>query len=457
MPTIGFLKAWVRWRLKSRLIKKAIPIRVIQLHYHLKPGGVTTVIHHLSNCFKNLGLKQQIFHGDPYQVDKINGKYYPELGYQSNKNFSCEKIIQALESEVLEDKEKVLLWCHNHNLGKNPALTQALWQISLNKPSNLQIIFHQHDFPEENRPENQQILKNWEKTHNLPEHKWLYPSGIKVCINQEGFRKCKTIRASDTVFLLPNPVAMPSVTNSKTQWLRDKWELYCHKQGFICEPHNRILIYPGRILPRKNPYEALLLAKILGSDFHVLFTLSPSHNDFWGQRFHQFLQDEKLKASFGFGNHLGDSINLVDLFHLSDTAIHTSIQEGFGYGIIEPFLYKKNIIGRRLNDCHEFFERFGMQFPSFYNKIPIRTPNDKSDDFAEDFANICDDKKREILRNGNWRNIVSQNFQQKIKALYASAQKKHIHHNSDIIGKVFSIEMFQQKLAEIIEYCRDNP
>ncbi len=153
-------------------------MKIAILHYHLHPGGVTRIIESqvrgLSEADRNTDIVilcgSRVSESDFAQVPVIenNCLLYDESGEVTTR-FTVKAAM--IRSFIIQHARGFILHCHNPNLGKNPALTLAIYQLAR---QGFSIVNHCHDFPED-RPENMQRLNNMLAHEGLSLREVLYP------------------------------------------------------------------------------------------------------------------------------------------------------------------------------------------------------------------------------------------------------------------------------------------
>ena len=158
------------------------PLKIIQIHYHTRPGGVTDVISQLRRVFDSLHIENEIWIGTGSRFDTDAIRVIPELNYLDPNSPQAESVAEnlfrLLEGSQPKNDRPILFWIHNHHLGKNCALTEAVWRLC-QKENAPGILLHIHDFPEE-RPDNLLKLSNWGKQRNLPKGTCTIPRAIQL-------------------------------------------------------------------------------------------------------------------------------------------------------------------------------------------------------------------------------------------------------------------------------------
>ena len=191
--------------------------RIAVFHYHLLPGGVTSVIALSCEALAKYlpGLEEiTLVTGDGENAAEtaaeieeqikdrgvgISTAVLPDIGYVTGMP-QAPSVAQI--KTHLRRFDGFFWWIHNYHLGKNPQFTQALLEILEEKPDQ-QILFHIHDFPECARYENLQRLNS---TISLNP----YPRGRNVRYALINGRDRRLLRESGMaeadLFLLNNPV-----------------------------------------------------------------------------------------------------------------------------------------------------------------------------------------------------------------------------------------------------------
>lgn len=172
-------------------------LRLLVLHYHLLPGGVTSVIRDSLVALDRYGswnsIRVKLLIGSPIaagvflrqlegspagrlkaEVEILPALAYRNQGWPSRSRFEADvgELSRQLE-EACHRHRAQLLWAHNPTLGKNPAVTAALDRLVQQQPG-LRVLFHLHDFAECGRPANLEALRRCYPGGGLEE---IYPSG----------------------------------------------------------------------------------------------------------------------------------------------------------------------------------------------------------------------------------------------------------------------------------------
>lgn len=315
-------------------------MNVTYIHYHLKPGGVTTVIADQVNALKSAGGRAFVVTG------KGNHSFYPAeavnidgLGYDDvdGEKLSPDKIANAIVSAIRHHfKEGChLVHVHNPTLAKNK---QFLKILELLKATGLRLFLQIHDFAEDGRAE---------AFFQPP-----YPADCHYgVINQRDFKLLlQAGLKKEGVHYLPNavsPLMMDATPPSGSQRV----------------------VYPVRAIRRKNIGEAILLSLFFPDQLPLAITLPPNSeaDQIAYHGWQSFVGENRLPVQFGVGL-------IHDFKKIISTAaflITTSITEGFGFTFLEPWTADKLLWGRKLKEVCDGFQERGVILNHLYSAIRI--------------------------------------------------------------------------------------
>ncbi len=140
-------------------------MRVLVVHYHLKPGGVTTVIKRQMAALKARGVECSLLLGEtpPGEAppgDTHNQFLEPALAYDMPDSPGArgiaepervDAIVRAVETARASlGGGDTIIHVHNPTLRKNSALLPALDTLA---SRNLPVLMHVHDLAEDWRPQ----------------------------------------------------------------------------------------------------------------------------------------------------------------------------------------------------------------------------------------------------------------------------------------------------------------
>jgi hypothetical protein len=323
-------------------------MRVALIHYHLRRGGVTSVVNNQAQALTEAGEEALVIAGeDSPDLPGINRAVVEGLRYDLDRNIPPENTGEELDCRARELADNIIgamqarwggsadiIHVHNPLLQKNAALIRAL---NILQSRGFCLLLQNHDLPEDFRPN--VYARGEEYPANC--HYAVINSRDRSFLQRAGLK-------SEGLHLLPNEVRpiTPSVN----------------------VPRNRY-VYPVRALQRKNIGEALLLSLFIPKGRTVAITLPPTTERDIGiyREWKDFARELHLNVEF----ELGLSASLEDVYGSALGIITTSVKEGFGFSYLEPWTAGRTVMGRRLNYVCRDFESAGVQFDSLYSSLNI--------------------------------------------------------------------------------------
>jgi len=316
-------------------------MKIAYLHYHLKTGGVTTVLKQQLSAVARQA-EQLVITGHPPKTPlDADTVHIPEFGYSNDYIGSfkplnaARKIIKAIRSKFNGPCD--ILHVHNPTLAKNRHLLAIL---KLLQQEGLNLLLQIHDFAEDGRP--------------LAYYSDSYPADCHYgVINQRDYQiLLRSGLKQDGLHLMENTVTVPPPNIAQ--------------QPGIEKP---MALYPIRAIRRKNIGEAILLSLFLEPGQAVVITLPPnSPADIKSYRaWKNFVRDQDLNVAFDQGlNHDFETLVLS-----AGLLISTSITEGFGFSFLEPWLFGKLLWGRKIADICRDFESNGIRLEHLYSGLYV--------------------------------------------------------------------------------------
>ena len=332
-------------------------MKIAIVHYHLQPGGVTRVIENTLQAWVENGIEIEAvaLSGRPYPGEQLsNTRVIEGLDYASANEAIDPKILFTRLKEAAREAlgQTPDLWhIHNHSLGKNPSLTEA---VALLAESGEKILLHPHDFAEDGRPGNYLSLREI--------YSRAYPTGSHIhyaALNQRdrGFLAHMLNDCPSPVHLLANAVppspSLPTLKGDSISHL----------------PEN-LFLYPVRAVRRKNLGELALLASA-HPDFHFANSLGPTNPAFNPifEEWKQFGNELGLPLTYGLGEQ--SNASFPEMVGHAQSIITVSVAEGFGLGFLEPWTFGKSLCGRNLPDITSDFAELGVSLHNLYDRLPI--------------------------------------------------------------------------------------
>jgi glycosyltransferase involved in cell wall biosynthesis len=345
----------------------------VQIHYHNRPGGVTSVMGQYGlafskACGSTAGASFVVCakHHVSTAMDGAKVIDVRECGYTTFRTKNAfiktrNSLLKRLEQIVTSDRlaRPVCVVGHNMNLGKNCALSSAFAQCArrLAKQKNDYRFFSVvHDFAEEGRTD---LMSQIVSLERLGIKIWdeLYPVSPNLCfvaLNNRNYSILK--KAGFQVRLVPNPVFAPATARPLPAAVRNRvvrrLAKCAEKDNTAFKPDASLLVYPARIISRKNPVEAILLAHFFFSSNLLLGESGTSIEDrALAAYLKRLCRTHKIPVIFNSGRAAEfllshDETPFSLLTKAADVCITTSVLEGFGYALYEPRLYHKAVVGR---------------------------------------------------------------------------------------------------------------
>ncbi|MBN1414840.1 MAG: glycosyltransferase family 4 protein [Bacteroidales bacterium] len=424
-------------------------MRIAIIHYHMYPGGVTRIIEDqitaLHSFDKDYALS--VHAGDVRSDEHIKGlhasvhvektfQYLPERITNKQISSSFQKIKFQLEKIAGENE---ILHLHNVNLGKNPLLTLAAYQLA---KRGIKIINHCHDFAED-RPGNYAFLKRIIQDNFTEDLTGvLYPQFLNyhyIVLTAHAFERLTAYEINPVrISLLPNPVSFAIETSGRISrdTVTDKLNL---------EPIGKICLYPVRAIRRKNIGEFILLSVLFRNRASWLITQPPRNPVEIPEylRWKKFCRLNGVPVVF----EAGEMIDIHDLMPASDFCVTTSIMEGFGLAFLEPWLAGIPVIGRNIEFCTTDLKRNGIQFPLLYDRFIVTFNGEKTD-----FSDLEQKHQQRIikdvlLRPDKGKEIIACNpF---LCGFLNPVGQDLIRNNQQVIRERYSLERYGQQLHGI--------
>ena len=314
-------------------------LKVAFIHYHLKTGGVTTVLQQQVKAVAARGEALVLTGEPPASSEGIPTRVIPGLGYDrpgighDPPEKTADAVIRAIHDRWPAGCD--LLHVHNPTLAKNKNFLNILKAI---QRKNIRLFLQIHDFAEDGRQRVCPPAASYPKdchygVINSRDYNLLLNAGL-------------TERGLHRIFNAVTPFAGP----------------------LSCPAQNHVL-YPVRAIRRKNIGEALLLSLFFKNGETLKITLPPNSPPDWKcyEHWKKVATDHGLDVEFEAGLHH----DFTDLVQKARFLITTSITEGFGFSYLEPWTAGKLLWGRRLPDVCRDFENAGISLAHLYASICI--------------------------------------------------------------------------------------
>lgn len=314
-------------------------MKIAFVHYHLKTGGVTTVLRQQIEALTDSSQVLVLTGSSPETAFPAPTAVIQGLGYDNPSRAApppeavAESMLKSIHAHFGGPCH--VLHVHNPTLAKNARFLKIL---KLLQHAALNLLLQIHDFAEDGRPQsyfNEAYVSNCHYgAINSRDYKLLQKAGLKP----EGLHK------------IYNAV--------------NEFDFTSESPG----TDHRVL-YPIRAIRRKNIGEAILLSLFFRDGATLAITLPPnspadfpSYND-WKT----FVDQHNLRVEFEAGVHN----DFRELVQTCKFMITTSITEGFGFSYLEPWLADKLLWGRKLPDVCLDFEKNGIDLQHLYTQLRI--------------------------------------------------------------------------------------
>jgi hypothetical protein len=337
-----YFRAFVIKFLVTIYPKNDIPgfMKIAFLHYHLKTGGVTTVLKQQLGALSDRWQTLVLTGHSPETLFPARIIHIPELAYSSQYKgpLDPDEVAQGI-LEVIHTRFNGpcdVLHVHNPTLAKNDHFLKILKSL---QTKGVNLLLQIHDFAEDGRLQAYFTEAYPTDCHYSVINGRDYDILLKAGLKPQGLH------------LLANMVAHPRKTPPPDA---------------LPKP---MVLYPVRAIRRKNIGEAILLSLFFQNERTLSITLPPnSAADIKSyQNWKAFVKDRNLKVEFDRGLNHDFETSVMS----ADSLITTSITEGFGFSYLEPWLFGKMLWGRKLPDiCHDF-EKKGIDLQHLYDRLLV--------------------------------------------------------------------------------------
>ncbi len=333
-------------------------LRIAVVHYHLRAGGVTSVIRQAVASLQSRDVRVAVLSGaePPPEIAGAKSAVVEGLNYADAARPPCapETLVERLDEAAAEalDAPPDVWHIHNHSLGKNCVFTEAVFLLA---ERGSRLLLQIHDFPEDGRPSNyRDLLSAVGRGDPGRLGARLYPQAPHVLYAVLNHRDAQFLREAgcpaEHVCLLPNAVSGKASANAA--------------------PEDGLFLYPTRAIRRKNMGEFILWAAC-EPDARFAATLAPTNpaDLLVYRRWKEFAASCGLPVSFEVG--MDGKTPFPELLNSARAIVTTSVAEGFGLAFLEPWFAGRPLAGRDLPEMTEGFKKEGMRFPSLYSRAGI--------------------------------------------------------------------------------------
>lgn len=317
-------------------------MRVAIVHYHLEPGGVTSVIRVASEALTAAGVANVV----------LTGEQVPGLGYLTEAaDLTADELVKRLRaaaSDALGGPPDV--WhLHNHSLGKNRLMPEVISRLA---EDGERLVLQIHDLAEQGRPENYQFIAGHPIYPFSPRIRYAFLNTRDLDL----FVEAGLPRENAVVLSNPVPVPCPSDVRE------------------IPADASPLLFAPIRGIRRKNIGEMVLLSALAPAGTRVAISRAPKNPD--ALRIHEtwrnFAEKHRLPIGFDVVDHYfpaaGADSGFSSWVAHATHFVTTSVSEGFGLPFLESVAHGKPLLGR---DLPHLTSGHDLPFPHLYQRILV--------------------------------------------------------------------------------------
>ena len=332
------------------------PYSVAVVHYHLRRGGVTRVIHTASRCLTKAGVPHVILTGEADESGaKLPVQVVEGLGYAgASGGPSGLQLVQAMRSAAAEalGPGPIVWHFHNHSIGRNRSIADA---VAILAEAGDPMVLQFHDFAEDGRPGNYPVIAD---TETLYPHSQRIRQAFINSRDRRHFLACGL--PPEQSVLLPNAITPPAKVRPLEK-----------------PPESPLVLYPVRGIRRKNLGELFLLAALSPKGTRYAVSLGPG-NERWKQyhdEWSAFAEDTRLPVMLDVVGRLSPTPRAprgyASWLRHSTHCITTSVAEGFGLGFLEPITLGKPLLGRNLPSVTHDFAEAGIVPGRLYDRLLV--------------------------------------------------------------------------------------
>ncbi len=387
----------------------------------------------VKNCLYGLG---KLDLAEPIQVKLIAGEYNGNFKNFEKVRFPMEiahdpaitpeKIQRSIE-DATRDCDVIVI--ENPLVGSRPHATIAFKQFSegIAKKRGQKVVWHHHDFIDD-RPHLYDSFREIVGEFETNEAYAIGDNIIHTTLTTQDQRRLQNKGVEAVV--LRNSVIIDDLYQDQEGARRLRQTL--EKKKFI-HPGEKVILYPVRVVERKNCEEAFLLQRVLeesGQDYRLIITAP--HKQDYQRKLQDLAKKHKVKVSVGdVSEHIP---NIRAALTMANLAVTTSVEEGFGYVFVEPPLTGTPMIGRDIPKSTRDLKEAGLNLNNLYSDSDYHADPDPKirikniEDIISDPGAI-----RKIARKLN----LGQRIEYAMDNLDNNAQAVRANYGSEAVAKKF--------------------
>jgi len=449
--------------------------KICFLHYGIGwRDGVNTVIKTLADELQKQKPSLKFY----FLGGKIREKILENASYKTVPQLLAKKVKltkKYLEKESVSIAEKLaqetkgmnVVVIENPFLGSYhlPAMLAYSLYAKKYKPQGTKIFFRIHDFYQDFP----RYYQDFQKLFSPREIKDIIKGqGVDGFLIVNQVLRKKLIKAGvkkEKIFYLPNGVNSRFFGKSLSK--EDKNLI--HQSLGVTLP--KILLYPVRVIPRKNIEEAILLVSFIRyltkGNYILVISGKVDKRDSLSQRYYKMLKKLASFANFPIIFTKGTwplereydqrgkikKFSIGDFYQAAQAILMTSRKEGFGYPFLECWLAKKIILGRRLEEVLKDFEKNGLDFHWLYPHFSIEEKGKNlaaEKDFDKRIKKVIDILKDPVLKKKILK-LNQTNLLKQVKILQnKDIKEKVIRANFNQVKKIYGTSDITKRFLEIV-------
>ncbi len=343
------------------------PRSLVQIHYHCRPGGVTAVMAAYAQAFGAVVGRSApcVLACSPKGaaavpagtvLAPVPGAEYHEFRSASSLRAASSRLQQRLRHLLLSGSlpAPVCVIAHNLNLARNVALADAFGVLSRQLGGErFRFFMVVHDRAEEGRERQLRHIHSLARMR-VPVWRMLYPRVHYVSPSRPAYAALH--RAGASAALLPNPVsgpAGPPPAAAARAAFRAACAVVARRRGVPFDSRRPLVFYPSRMLRRKNPVEACIVAcLVMGGTLLTGRDGTSAEDRTLCRRLRRICVRLGIPALFDIEEVQSMVPALrgkpfMSVCGVVDVCLSTAVLEGFGYALYEPWLYGAAVVGRR--------------------------------------------------------------------------------------------------------------
>lgn len=365
-------------------------MKLIIVHYHLRPGGVRRVIDlalpHLARTAPRTVDRVVLATGEaddkdwnallarqsaPTPVEWFVEPAFQYVSEQKRSSAAIDRRVRRALNRLLagSDGSNCTVWTHNLSIGHNLLLARAVTDGCARR--GIPLVMQHHDWWFDNR---------WPRWAEMRRSGFRTMAAAAACVfPAKAVVRHVVINQSDAAvlhrhfprqtFWLPNltkllpPPPAPCLRETR-RWLAGQLE----------GERAPVWLMPSRLLRRKNIAEALLLTRWLRPKAWLVTTgdVSSRNEETYASHLAAAACRHGWKLRLGILAGKGFRKPAVaELLHASEAVLLTSIQEGFGLPYLEAAAARRPLIARTLPNILPDLDAFGFKFPQSYADILV--------------------------------------------------------------------------------------